>query len=209
MKKTISCFTSAAVAGIWVSVGAAVYLSVENRTVGAFLFSIGFFAVCTLGYNLFTGKVCYCFDHDREYVLNLGVIWLGNLFGTWGCASLLRLTRIAEAAAARAAELCAVKLGDGLLSVFILAIFCDLVVYFGVEEYRNNPHQAGKYMAMVFAVTVYTLCGFEQCVTNMFYLSMAGAWSGRALVFLLVNTLGNAVGGLLVPVLRKFVIEKG
>ena len=37
----------------------------------------------------------------------------------------------------------------------------------------------------------------------MYYISMAKAWSVEALVFLLVNTLGNAVGGLLLPVMRK------
>ena len=208
MKKIISSFTSAAVAGMCVSIGATAFLSVENKMTGALLFCLGLFVVCTLGYNLFTGKVCYCFDTDFRYVLNLGVIWLGNLFGAWCSASLLRMTRIAETVSAKAAALCEMKLGDSLWSVFILAIFCDVLIYIGVEEYRNNPHQVGKYMALIFAVVVFTMCGFEHCVANMYYVSMAGMWSGRALLFILVNTLGNSVGGLLVPVLKKFVIEK-
>ena len=75
-------FVSAVLAGISVGLGGLVFLSVENRVVGAALFTIGLFAVCTFGFHLFTGKVCYVFQNDRGYALDLPVIWLGNLAGT-------------------------------------------------------------------------------------------------------------------------------
>ncbi|MDD6816304.1 MAG: formate/nitrite transporter family protein, partial [Firmicutes bacterium] len=77
------------------------------------------------------------------------------------------------------------------------------LIFIGVDGYKNNPHEVGKYLALFFGVMVFILCGFEHCVANMFYISMAGMWSGKAFVFLLVNTLGNAVGGWIVPLLRK------
>ena len=49
---------------------------------------------------------------------------------------------------------------------------------------------------------VFILCGFEHCVANMYYFSVAGMWSGKALVYLLVMTLGNSVGGILFPLVR-------
>ena len=50
---------------------------------------------------------------------------------------------------------------------------------------------------------VFILCGFEHCVANMFYFSVANAWSGKTVLYLLVMTLGNSCGGLILPLCRK------
>ena len=50
-------------------------------------------------------------------------------------------------------------------------------------------------------MTLFVVCGFEHCVANMFYFTVSGMWSGEAVIFIVVNTIGNAVGGLLVPAL--------
>ena len=52
---------------------------------------------------------------------------------------------------------------------------------------------------------VFILCGFEHCVANMYYFSVAGMWSGKTLLYLLVMTLGNAVGGVVFPVIRRVI----
>ena len=82
-----------------------------------------------------------------------------------------------------------------------------LPIYIGVEGYRSNPHELGKYLALFFGVCVFILCGFEHCVANMYYFTMGGAWSGRAILYLLVMTLGNAVGGVIGPVTRKILTK--
>jgi len=42
----------------------------------------------------------------------------------------------------------------------------------------------------------------------MFYLWMTGAWSGHALLCILVITLGNCTGGILLAQARSFVAGK-
>ena len=95
------------------------------------------------------------------------------------------------------------KLSEPLFGAFILAVFCNVMIYIGVEGYRSNPHELGKYLALFFGVCVFILCGFEHCVANMYYFTMGGAWSGRAVLYLLVMTVGNAAGGVAGPVTRK------
>ena len=73
---------SAILAGLCVGFGGIVFLSVENKVIGAAAFTIGLFVICTFGFHLFTGKVCYVLQNDRNYALDLPVIWLGNLIGT-------------------------------------------------------------------------------------------------------------------------------
>lgn len=203
MKKRLSIFVSAVLAGIAIALGGTVFLSSENRVLGAALFTVGLFTICIFGLHLFTGKVCYVFDNGKDYILDLPVIWLGNLCGAWLAAHTLRATRAGDMLAEKAEALCLVKLDDSVLSVFLLAVFCNVLIYIAVEGYNKNPYEAGKYLSLFFGVTVFILCGFEHCVANMFYFSIAAAWSGRAILYLLAMTLGNAVGGVLFPLLGK------
>ena len=203
MKKQLPLLLSAVMAGVCVGFGGLVYLSVENRVIGAALFTIGLFCICTFGFHLFTGKVCYILRNDRAYAFSLLSIWLGNLAGTGLTAALASLTRNAPALRERATALCQVKLDDSLLSLFILGVFCNMFIYIAVEGYRSNPHELGKYLSLFFGVMVFILSGMEHCVADMFYFWMAGAVSVRALVALLVISLGNSVGGVLFATLHR------
>ncbi len=182
--------------------GGTVFLSLESKVLGALFFTVGLFTICTFGLGLYTGKVCYVFENDRSYIKDVAVIWLGNLVGTGLTAWLISMTRIGGISET-AAALCEIKFSDDLVSIFILGIFCNLMIFIGVDGFKNNPHEIGKYLALFFGVMVFILCGFEHCIANMFYISMAGMWNGEAVIFLLVNTLGNAVGGWIIPLLRK------
>ena len=199
MKKIL---LSAIIAGCAIGLGGTVFLSVENTVVGSLLFTIGLFVVCTRGLHLFTGKVCYVFDNDASYAKALPVIWLGNLIGTSLVALLEQFTRLASLDA-RAQSICEVKLSEPLLGAFILAIFCNVMIYIGVEGYRSNPHELGKYLALFFGVVVFILCGFEHCIANMYYFTMGGAWSARTVLYLLVITLGNGIGGVVGPLAHR------
>ena len=202
--KALKTFVGAVLAGISIALGGLVFLSVENRVIGAALFTVGLFTVCTFGLNLFTGKVCYVFQNDKGYALVLPVIWLGNLAGTGLTALCASLTRAAPALAEKAQALCQPKLNDGLGSLFFLGVLCNIFIYIAVEGFKNNPHELGKYLSLLFGVMVFILCGTEHCVADMFYFWMGGVWNGRAILCILVITAGNALGGVLFPLLRSF-----
>lgn len=198
---------SAVLAGVCVGLGGLVFLAVDNKVVGSALFAIGLFVICSFALHLFTGKVCYVWENDRKFALTLPLIWLGNLAGTGLVAGAASLTRIAVLAE-KAAALCAIKTGDSLFSLFLLGVLCNLFIFIAVEGYRSIPYAPGKYLAILFGVMVFILIGTEHCVADMFYFWMAGAWSARAVLCLLVITLGNAVGGMLFALCFSFLREK-
>ena len=206
--KWLKTFVGGILAGISIAIGGTVFLSLDNKVLGALFFTVGLFAVCTFGFNLYTGKVCYVFDNDWEYALGLPVIWLGNLCGAFLTAAAERATRIGPALAEKAAALCSVKLGDGPVSIFLLSVFCNVLIWLAVEGFKNNPHPAGKYLSLFFGVAVFILCGFEHCVANMYYFSMAGMWRWKTLGWVLVMTAGNSVGGVIFPLLRRIQQKK-
>ena len=205
--KLLKTFALGILGGLCISLGGVVMLSVENRVLGALFFTVGLFIIVTFGFNLFTGKVCYALERGRRFVLELPVIWLGNLAGAWLMAQAVRLTRIAVIAE-RAAALSQVKLDDKPLSIFLLAVLCNILIFVAVDGFAKNPHELGKYLSLFFGVSVFIICGFEHCVANMFYFSLAGVWSWRTLFYVFLMTLGNACGGLIIPLLRMW-LEKG
>ena len=207
MKQRLSAFVLGILAGLCIALGGTAFLSLESKALGALFFCVGLFAICTMGFSLFTGKVCYVFERPGSYALDLPFIWLGNLCGTWLTAKLEQLTRI-SGIQEKAIAVCQAKLDDNLGSIFILAVFCNILIYLAVEGYANNPHELGKYLSLFFGVTVFILCGFEHCVANMYYFSMANLWSGKTFLYVIVMSLGNATGGVLIPLVKKALAGK-
>lgn len=204
--KRLTVFLYAILAGVCIGLGGTVFLACENRVIGAIFFSVGLFTICTNGFHLYTGKVLYLFDNGPDYLLDLPVIWLGNLTGTWLTAFAVRLTHVAPAYVEKAQSLADARLGDSLFGLFVLAVLCNLLIFIAVDGYKNNPHELGKYLALILGVVVFILCGFEHSIADMFYFSMAGViWQPRTLLAVLVITLGNSAGGLLFPLCRRFV----
>ena len=206
MKKNIDTFLRAFATGIAIAIGGIVYLSCENRYLGAFLFGTGLFVILSFGFNLFTGKVGYAVENKPSYISSLLVIWLGNFAGTALSAFLVLNTRIC-CIADKASDMCDTKLADSPLSIFILAAFCGLLMFIAADGYKTITNSAGKILAVFLPVVVFILSGFEHCVANMFYFTLAKAWSGKTFVWLIIMTLGNSVGGILIPILRKGFIK--
>ena len=192
---------SSVLAGMCIGIGGVVFLSLEDKLTGSFFFTTGLFVICSMGLHLFTGKVCFIFDNRKEYLLSLPVIWIGNLFGTTLVAKLVSFSRI-SGISQKAAELCAIKMSDTYISLFVLGILCNILIYIAVEGYRTIPYEAGKYLSLFFGVMVFILCGYEHCVADMFYFSASDMWSPEAFLRLFIITMGNAIGGVLFPVLR-------
>ena len=198
--KKLADFLYAIMAGVFIAMGGVVFLSLNNKIVGAFMFSLGLFAVCTLKYNLFTGKVGYLFCNDvKTYLPWCLMVWVGNLVGSIIVAELVRLTRVAPGIIEKSTKLVQVKADDTLISLFVLGIFCNIMVVHAVDQYLNNPHEIGKYLGIIMSIMVFILCGFEHCIADMFYIQMARMWNSQTIIALIVITLGNVLGGILIP----------
>lgn len=216
MKRTWGVFLYAVMAGFCIGLGGTVFLRLKDafpggNVVGAFFFAIGLFAICTRGYNLFTGKACYLFDNPWPgYVIDLLVIWVGNLAGTMLIAGMERLTGICGAESGinvTAQALVEGKMNATYLSLFLLGFLCNVCIFAAVNGYANNPHELGKYLAIFLGVTVFIVCGMEHSVADMYYWSVSGILydaPGQSLLRLVVISLGNVAGGLFLRLGEKW-----
>ena len=207
MKENLKILVRAILAGIMISIGGTIFLTCESKLLGAFLFSIGLYAICAFGLNLYTGKIGYVIDNKPKYLIELGITLLGNLIGTVGCGYLLFLTRQGDKLRNTAKAICEVKLNDDLLSIFILAIFCGIIMYLAVDLFKRLT-DFGKYMGIFMGITVFILAGFEHCVANMYYFSAANMWEWKTILYVLVMIAGNSVGSILLALGMKYGLKK-
>ena len=213
MKKYLSVFLYAVLAGICIGLGGTVFLRLKDaftggNVVGALLFTVGLFTICTRGYNLFTGKACYLFDNKPVYLLSLLVIWIGNLLGCMGLAALERATGICGESGinAVASGMVAGKMASGLGSLFLLGVVCNILIYIAVNGYAMCPHELGKYLSLFFGVSVFILCGTEHSVADMYYWSVSGVLfsdPAQSLLRIVIISLGNVAGGVCFPLVEK------
>lgn len=204
MKEEFNLFLSSICAGIAISIGGTVLLSVADRVIGSLLFTFGLCTIVINGFALFTGQVGYLVvqENKRKYLLRLSIVWIGNLIGTILSGLAIRQTRISGIAEV-AREICAVKLSDEMVSTFILATFCGMIMYVAVDGYKERK----TFVILFLCVAVFILCGFEHCIANMYFFTIAGAWSLKTVGYLLIMTIGNSVGGMILPLLKSKIFK--
>ena len=201
-----NAFLNSLLAGVFISIGGTVFISLAkdgNKLAGAILFAVALLSICMLGLFLFTGKVGYMVeDHSKNAVLALIAGLAGNFIGAtlFGVLLSFALPNVHE----YAKGMCETKLSLNLGGVFLLAFMCGILMYTAVHIYKiHNKSVAG----ILFCVPVFILCGFEHSIADMFYFAVARAFTLKYALFILIVVIGNALGGMLIPFVKKFVKE--
>lgn len=196
IKENVSSLLKGIYAGIMIGIGGTIYLSVSNQVVGAILFAIGLLTICVYKMNLYTGMIGYILENKFGYLKTLIFTLLGNLLGTIITALLILNTRIANISII-AREMAIIKISDNYLSIFILSVFCGILMYIAVNNFKKGEDSIIKYLSIFICVVVFILCGFEHCIANMYYISLAKAWSFKSAISMLFMILGNSFGAII------------
>lgn len=179
------------IGGFLIGFGGTVYLNMDNKIVAAFLFGLGLFTIINFELNLYTGKIGYLSKENwKEILLTL----IGNFIGTNLFAFLVLQTRLAGKLKETVAPAVELKLSDNLLSTFILAIFCGILMSIAVGTFKKLPNILGT-LAVFLCVAVFILAGFEHCVANMFFFALSSS-PADYLLTLLIAIAGNSLGGI-------------
>ena len=144
----LKTFVFAVLAGVAISIGCIANLASSSAVVGALFFCVGLFVILIFDFNLFTGKLCYTFDNKPKYLLKLLLILVGNFVGANLTGLLLNLTRLVSLKE-KCIALVDAKLGDNLLSLFILGILCNILIYIAVEGFRSENNVI-KFLSLIF-----------------------------------------------------------
>ncbi len=193
----LKTFLLAVAAGFTIGLGCCIYESCESKVVGAVLFTLGLFAVCAFGLNLYTGKIGYVFDNRNDP--NIFIIYGGNFVGAVSTGLLYRIAR--PELWEKASNLAEKKLSMSIPSAIILGALCGTVMYIAVDNFKHNEGDFGRYLGMFLGVPLFILAGFEHSIADMFYIAFGITSADQILpsmIFLLTVTVGNMIGAVTV-----------
>ena len=193
VRESYEVFVKAVLAGMMICFGCIVFMSCSEKIVGATLFSFGLLTIVCRGLWLYTGKIGYLRQVGfRNILLTIA----GNLVGSIILGSAINATRYGEGLLIKAQALSDAKLDDSLISIFILSIACGVMMYLAVDSYRKCK----SWLFVILPVVIFIMCGFEHSIANMGYFTIAGAWSMKAALYILVMAVGNGVGSAIMNV---------
>lgn len=200
----------AILAGMMIGIGGCVFIGCSLPKynvawVGAILFAVGLCTIFYFGMDLYTGKVGYAVNNKADYIVYLLAVILGNFIGTL-ILGFICPSNIAEFASTMFAG----KLNNPeWLKIFFKGILCGILMFIAADYYKKEK----KFLAALICVPVFILAGFEHSIADMFYFWAGFLYDNSAfafsdgLLFLLVVILGNAVGGILIPLCQKVMYE--
>jgi len=202
----LKCFLRAILAGVAIGLGGAVLLGTmginpELKWVGAILFSIGLFTVFTFSLDLYTGKVGYMFDDKPwTYGIDLLIMLLGNFVGTLFIGFCMPMTDqfVPGFIDGR------LNMLDSPITIILKGIFCGILMFIAADVYKTKKSYLGAFIC----VPVFILAGSEHSIADMYYFCAAGVFSLDTLLFIILVAIGNAIGGVLIPVFRKYMYEE-
>lgn len=191
--------------GLMIAVGGTIYLSCIAKgwtPFGAVLFAAGLYTICVYGFNLYTGKVGYIAFHfkDVNYIGLVILILVFNLITTYllGIVCAYAFPAIVEPAK----KIYEAKLAAPLLRLLITGIFCGLLMFLAVDTWKK-----GSPFGCFIYIPVFIISGFDHSIANSFYNGVANGFADaftmqNALVVITV-VIGNAIGGMLVPMMTR------
>lgn len=199
MRKTI--FNSLA-AGLMIAIGGAVFLGCEERTLGAILFTVGLISVVQMELYLFTGKIGFVAE---QYNKGDALALITGLVGNYIAATIsgLLVSYALPSSREKASLMVAKKLAQNPLQTLILGLFCGILMYFAIKLYKKKTM-----IGVLFAVPVFIVAGFEHSIADMFYVAAARNFTAKTFLFLLMVVLGNTVGAMILPLLKRCAGEK-
>lgn len=169
----------------------------------AIIFPIGLILIIMANLSLFTGNIysygaCVANGCNKWQAIGLLVIsWFGNLVGSIWVAYGVRISipGFDLHAIERVAN---IKVLIPYLQLFVLAVFCNMLVCYAVSMARRNTGVL-KLFGIFFPIFLFVFFGFEHSIADMFYMLFVEKFSVQNyLAFLGIATAGNIIGGVLV-----------
>lgn len=205
-------FIRALLAGLMIGIAGTVYLMTDKSIIGVFLFSFALVTIIIQDFFLYTGKIGVINLKIKSVIWKIPFMILGNFFGTWIVANVLKLTKISDKLINSASILYQSKTEDSYLSLFILSIFCGLLMFLAVKNYISYSYEDNfSLIYIIMPVMIFIFCGFEHSIADMFYLNLSKNiynFNLKDLLIILIILIGNGIGAKIIPVANKIKMKK-
>lgn len=199
-----------------------------SRLIGALIFPMGIILTTLAGADVFMGNALISLPvlagevKLKEFLKTHAFVFMGNFVGAFAIATLTAGSGALEVISQSVIDTAVVKSEMGFFQALLRGILCNMLVTLGVWSAVSAKSAAGKFMALYFPIVVFVVAGFENAITNIYFLT-AGAFSslmynggkefGTILFGYIKNlvpvAIGNIIGGMSIGALyRVAYIEK-
>ena len=210
-KQILKHFLFGILAGLAIGLGGFLFILSKTfipgeygKLIGSIVFAVGLFTVCFFGLSLYTGKIGLVFEKKQEtaFYISLPIMIIGNAIGAvslgYLCYVIFKDTKLLETAVgattSRTASFDKIESFEPFLVTLVKGIACGLCVYFAVKSFNYGKIRHGGLFLLIFFVFIFVYFGFEHCIANMFYFSMANMWTAGAFINIALVILANSIG---------------
>lgn len=185
-----------------------------NQFLAAFIFPFGNTLVLVLALLLFNGQVANLYNSDNKMkVLKLfvmlffnilGVMLVGFIFMIFKGKDLNIVERMVSVANDKFPEY-SLKYHFNLL---LKGMFCGMFIFLGVFFYKYFKNPFLKVLGIWLPVFIYVYSGFNNGITDVYYLMASNRFSIISIIFVLTAIFGNACGAILLQTFINFAYKK-
>lgn len=204
-------------AGFLIGIAGAMFLIAKSQgynVIPALVFPVGLFLICIFSLNLYTGKIGYLFNKEKDIkVLDLLIMVLANFVGAvlFGLifTALFKDNDILSATANNVAES---KFGNltfvNTMLLLLKSTLCGIFVYIAVYLFGKAESFGGKVLAIWIPIFSFVYLGLDHSIANMFYMSAMNNYSINAFVLILIAIIGNSIGAIIFDICLRFINDK-
>lgn len=187
-KKPVNTFSSAIIAGVFISIAFLFYLTVTTgsanspygltKLVGGICFSMGLMLVVVCGADLFTSTTLTCVAKATNRISwsqmlgNWTNVYFGNFIGALLFVGLIWFADLHLTAdgswGLNALNTASKKLGHTYIAAICLGILANLMVCLAVWMSYSGRSLTDKTLIMILPVAMFVASGFEHSIANMF-----------------------------------------
>lgn len=169
-------FSKSFIAGVFISVGAASFLSI-GMPFGPLVFCFGLISVILTGSNLFTGKSGFATGRDLLFLIPMLLL---NGVGCWSLALMFDFD---------VSGIIDKRLTTDALILFGRSVVTGIIMTVSVYYARERRN----WLPLVFGIPAFIVSGLPHCVADIFYYCVAGLKASFILPWL-ISVAGNFVG---------------
>lgn len=218
MEKFIKCLVKAILAGMLIGLGATTNLYLKTiglNFLGSVMFTFGLICICFFDLNLYTGKIGFFFDNDKEFKINILTIILGNIIGASLFGFMMHVCKpfdlnvYASFVNAKVIDFANFDI-MWLIKFFLNAVLAGILVYLAVIAFKRFSNPIMEVLGIVFAISIMVLLKGEHSIANVVYYSLFYDSINHigVITSFIIAALGNAVGSIVLHLLFKVADKK-
>jgi len=182
------------------------------KLLGACVFPVGLMLITITEAELFTGNnllILAVYDNKIKFhslLKNWITVYLGNFIGSFLLGFMVVKSGILTANTfALVLSTAQAKMDLTFTEAVMRGVCCNILVVLAVWLATSAKDVTSKMLSCFFPVMTFVLSGFEHSIANMYYFSAAHilgfsfSWQQIILTNLLPVTLGNVLGGIIIP----------